>query len=303
MTSAHARGLLHRHVAVHRLQGVRGRLQGVERGPRGRPRLPRAVDGQHGRAGRRHVAPRRVRRAAGARRGRGRGPALAHVLRRLQALHARRVPGGLPDRLAVPHGVRHRRRAGGHLQRLRLLRPGVPVRRARPARGGRPRLEVHALLRPPRRRPGARVREGVPDGLDPVRAAGRPARARQAPRDRAARARRGVRAAVPRRPGRRRSAARARSSSCSTSRRSTACRPIRSTRRATSARRGARPAGAAGARAAWRASPARLPLGPPAQLLRPAGPQAPGLDVGDPRLLLRRRRWPARAARSRRARG
>ena len=63
---------------------------------------------------------------------------------------ARRLPGRLPDRRAVPHRVRHRRRAGGRLQRLRLLRPGLPVRRDRPARGRRPGLEVHALLRPAR---------------------------------------------------------------------------------------------------------------------------------------------------------
>ncbi len=68
--------------------------------------------------------------------------------RRLQALHARRLPRRLPDRRAVPHRVRHRRRAGGHLQRLRLLRPGLPVRRHRPAQGRRPRVEVHAVLRP-----------------------------------------------------------------------------------------------------------------------------------------------------------
>ena len=35
--------------------------------------------------------------------------------------------------------------------------------------GGRPRLEVHALLRPAEGRPRAGVREGVPDRLDPVR--------------------------------------------------------------------------------------------------------------------------------------
>ena len=55
------------------------------------------------------------------------GVPLADVLRRVQALHARRLPGRVPDRLAVPHRVRHGRRAGRHLQRLRLLR-------ARPAR-------------------------------------------------------------------------------------------------------------------------------------------------------------------------
>ena len=83
---------------------------------------------------------------------------LADVLGRVQALHARRLPGRLPDRVAVPHRVRHRRRAGRHLQRLRLLRAGLPVRRHRPAhrRAGheerRHRAEVHALLRPARRR-------------------------------------------------------------------------------------------------------------------------------------------------------
>ena len=93
---------------------------------------------------------------------------------------ARRLPRRLPDRRAVPHRVRHGRRAGGHLQRLRLLRPGLPVRRARPARGRRPRLEVHALLRPAEGRQGARLRAGVPDRLDPVRRARRAARARRA---------------------------------------------------------------------------------------------------------------------------
>ena len=59
---------------------------------------------------------------------------LADELRRLQALHRRRLPRRLPHRLDLPHRVRHRRRPGGHLQRLRLLRHGVSVRSARPAR-------------------------------------------------------------------------------------------------------------------------------------------------------------------------
>ncbi len=58
----------------------------------------------------------------------GRVP-LADGLGRVQALHARRLPGRLPDRGAVPHRVRHRGGAAGHLQRLRLLR-------LRPARTG-----------------------------------------------------------------------------------------------------------------------------------------------------------------------
>ena len=102
----------------------------------------------------RHVAFVEQDRAA-PRRGRRRAPTepapLADGLGRLQALHARRLPRRLPDRRDVPHRVRHGRRAAGHLQRLRLLRPGLPVRRDRPARGRRPGLEVHALLRPPRR--------------------------------------------------------------------------------------------------------------------------------------------------------
>jgi formate dehydrogenase iron-sulfur subunit len=51
----------------------------------------------------------------------------------VQALHARRLPGRLPDRSAVPHRVRHGRRVGGHLQRLRLLRIRLPLRGDRPA--------------------------------------------------------------------------------------------------------------------------------------------------------------------------
>ena len=144
---------------LHRLQGLRGRVQGVE------PACPTTgssftgdVLRQHRRPGREHLAARRVHRAAGRRPATVAGmhaaderrstAALADDLRRLQALHARRVPRRLPDRRAVPHRVRHRRRPAGHLQRLRLLRAGLPVRRDRPARGRRPGVEVHALLRP-----------------------------------------------------------------------------------------------------------------------------------------------------------
>ena len=66
---AAARGLLHRHVAVHRLQGVRGRVQGVEPGARGRPEfLGESMDNTR-RAGRRHVAPRRRSSSSGRRAG------------------------------------------------------------------------------------------------------------------------------------------------------------------------------------------------------------------------------------------
>ena len=49
--------------------------------------------------------------------------------------------------------------------------PACPYGVHRPARGRRPGLEMHAVLRPARARAGARLREGVPDRLDPVRAA------------------------------------------------------------------------------------------------------------------------------------
>ena len=154
---------------------------------------------------------------------------LADELRRLQALHRGRLPRRLPDRRALPHRVRHGRRPGGHLQRLRLLRRRLPVRRARPARGRRPRLEVHALLRPAEGRHGAGLRAGLPDRLDPVRRARRAARAGR-PTGRASCTSAGVAEARLYGDDRRTtaSAASAPSSCCSTSRRSTGCRPTRS---------------------------------------------------------------------------
>ena len=83
-----------------------------------------------------HLAARRVHREdRRGRRARDRDAAVPEQLaddeRRLQALPQRALPRGLPDRRAVPHRVRYRGRAAGHLQRLRLLRAGLPVRRRR----------------------------------------------------------------------------------------------------------------------------------------------------------------------------
>ena len=94
--------------------------------------------------------------------------------------------------------------AGRRLQRLRLLHPLVPVRRHRPRPLRRPRRQVHALLRPPRGRARAGLRQGVPDRLDPVRPLRRAGRDGQGPRRRAARAR--GRERLPVRRGRRRRA-------------------------------------------------------------------------------------------------
>ena len=153
--------------------------------------------------------------------------ALADGVRRLQALHARRLPRRVPDRGAVPHRVRHRRRAGGRLQRLRLLRPGLPVRRHRPARGRRPGVEVHAVLRPARGRAWSRP---APRPARPSRSSsGRSTSCASGPRrgwtscTRRARPAPGSTATTRTTA----SAATARSSCCSTSPRSTACRRTR----------------------------------------------------------------------------
>ena len=55
--------------------------------------------------------------------------------------------------------------------------PACPYGVIEPARGRRPGVEVHAVLRPARRGHGAGLRQGVPDRLDPVRPARRAARA------------------------------------------------------------------------------------------------------------------------------
>ena len=207
------------------------------------------------------------------------------------------VPGRLPDRRAVPHRVRHRRRAAGHLQRLRLLRARLPVRRDRPAQGRRPGLQVHALLRP------------AQDDLEPACAKACPTESIQfGDARRAARAgRRAGRATLHERGRRRRpalrrttrttaSAATARSSCCSTSRRSTGCRPTRSSPPATSPamwqhvgggrgragrpRRRGRSLGRQAMSAARRGA-RWCPSAEFAVLLRPAGHQGAGVEAAE----------------------
>ena len=233
---APAHGLLHRHLGVHRLQGLRGRVQAMERPARRRLARPARASPMTTRASCRPARgatsassscssprpqlkdeaeqaldARRRRQAAGdpgrrrprdLRSGRLRGPGARDVVdvadavaqdgrlgvhvRRVQALHQRRLPGRLPDRRADPHRASDGRAAARRVQRLRLLRAGMPVRRRRPRPDRRPRRQVHALLRPPGRRTGARLREVLPDRLDPVRALRGARRARLAPGRRAA---------------------------------------------------------------------------------------------------------------------
>ncbi len=219
--------VLHRHLGVHRVQGLRGGVQGVEPGPGARgvrvhaatrwttpassaptrwrhvafveqpaghvpalagaapgapsgkvglewfgddPGLPAGAHGSEEAA--RGADLRRCR--GGARRRIDRLP-LADELGRVQALHRGGVPRGLPDRRDLLHRVLDRGRAGRRLQRLWVLRDRLPLRRhraplPRPARRRR-RLQVHPVLRPDAGRAAARLRPGVPDRLDPVRAA------------------------------------------------------------------------------------------------------------------------------------
>ena len=82
---------------------------------------------------------------------------LADDERRLQALRGCPLPALLPDRRDHLQRVRRRLRPERHLQRLRLLRRRLPVRRPRPRRQAasprrRPRPQMHALHGPPGRR-------------------------------------------------------------------------------------------------------------------------------------------------------
>ncbi len=162
--------IFHRHHALHRLQGLRGGLQAVE-SVAGRwfhsPACPTTTPctWAHPRGGMWRSSNGRWRLHEP---GCGR-VFLAVFLRCLQALRARRMPGELSHRRDYSHRIRFRVRAARHLQRMRLLRGQLPVRRDRPSRGRRPRLEMHALLRPLAGGHEAGLRQGVSDRIDPVR--------------------------------------------------------------------------------------------------------------------------------------
>ncbi len=95
--------------------------------------------------------------------------ALGFHERRVQALRRGAVPAGLPHGFDHPQRVRQRLHPARHLQRLRLLRAGLPVRRHKPGPARRPRLQVHPLLRPSEGRPRTGMRQGMPDKLHHVR--------------------------------------------------------------------------------------------------------------------------------------
>ena len=192
--------VLHRHLGLHRLQGLRGGVQGVERRPRRRVRPARHVVRQHRRARRELVAARGVHRAAGragtgSRTGRSghAGVRAARATRRgaetrtdfrwlmssdvcKHCTHA-----GCLD--VCPTGALFRTEFGTVVVQQDICNgcgycvSGCPYGVIERRDGRRPGVEVHAVLRPAARRAGAGLRQGLPDRLDPVRRARRAARA------------------------------------------------------------------------------------------------------------------------------
>ena len=143
------RRLLHRHHGVHRLQGLRGRVQAVEPVARRRVVLHRHVVRQHRAARRVDLASCRLHRTA---RTIERRRKFSWLLMSDVCKHCQRagcLEPARPARSSAPSSTPSscsRTSATAAATACRL-----PVRRHRPARGRRPRLEVHALLRPPRR--------------------------------------------------------------------------------------------------------------------------------------------------------
>ena len=214
--------VLHRHVGVHRVQGVRGGVQGMEHGARRRVQPARDVVRQHGRAGREHVAACGVHRAAASRSrsiwgcrgferpGDASGAETRTDFRWLMSSDVCKhcTHAGCLD--VCPTGALFRTEFGTVVVQQDICNGcgycvsgcpyGVIERREGDGRAWKCTLcydRLHDGL-------GAGVREGVPDGLDPVRRAGRAARAGGAARRGIARAGRDRGAAVRPRPERRR---------------------------------------------------------------------------------------------------
>ena len=250
---ARACRLLHRHDRLHRLQGVRGRVQGVEPRSRRRLRLERRLLRQHRAAGRRHLEARRLHRA-----GRPlRVPADGHWRTKpsvwlmssdvcKHCTHAACLevcPTGALFRTEFGTVVVQDDVCNGCGYCVPACPFGVIDRRERDG-------DTRAATAAPRSARSATTACGT--GMTPACAKACPTESIQfGPLESCARAqpsgsprcRRRARERPPlrRRPRATASAGSARSSSCSTSPRCTACRPTRSTPPATSARCGAVP--------------------------------------------------------------
>ena len=151
-------GEAHRRVEVHRLQGLPVGVSRVERHARG-SRRERGGLRQPARSHAEHVHAHALHRMGQPRQRQSR---MADPQGRLHALRGSGLPQGVPgarrDREILE---RHRRLRARELHRLRLLREGMPVQHPAHLQGRSQGLQVHALLRPRRGRPGPRLRQGV----------------------------------------------------------------------------------------------------------------------------------------------
>ena len=149
-----AKGFFTDATRLHRLQGLRGGVQAVEPAARGRPRFTGMSYDNTGAARRHHLAPRGLRRAgAASARGDGGADASFSWLMMTDVCKHCEHAGCLdacPTGRDRPHRVRLGRTPARRLQRLRLLRAGCPFGVIDRLGRRRPRLEVHALLRPAR---------------------------------------------------------------------------------------------------------------------------------------------------------
>lgn len=121
---------------------------------------------QHRRPLRHRLAARPLHRAV---RREARPRALAVLERFLQALQRRRLPERLPHGRHRPDRPGQRVRPAGRLHRMQVLHSVLPLRRDRAPRGNGHRAQVHVVQRPDTQRPGNRLRQGLPDRIDPVR--------------------------------------------------------------------------------------------------------------------------------------
>ena len=165
-----ADGVLHRHDNLYRLQGLRGRVQGMEPAPgagrrRSGSRDERRELRQHAWPERDDVAARQVHRAVR----RAVRRALAHDERCLQALRPGALSRGLSNRRDRANGVRHGRHPVGHVQWVPRLYRGLSVRGDRHQPGVAHGAEMHAVQRSPGGRARAGVLEGLPHRFDSVR--------------------------------------------------------------------------------------------------------------------------------------
>ena len=149
-------------------------------------------------------------------RGRGADGHLEWLIRKDGCMHCddpgclEGLPGAGRDRAVFE---RHRRLRLRELHRLRLLHQGMSVQHPAHLAEGPQGLQVHAVLRPRRGRPGAGLRQGLPDAGDLLRHQGRHdplgGRAHRRPQGARLRERRPLRSA-----GRRRHACDVRAEAC-----------------------------------------------------------------------------------------